>query len=117
MKVQHMIEVTILALWVGVIAVLFTIGTQAAQIDPLPLPVYGYLRVCDTTGQFALRESPEAAAPVLMMLQNDDLVEPFNQGVTDSGGISWRRLRADTHDGWVRPIKASGAELTVCLGF
>lgn len=90
-----------------------TLSNVLAQIDP-PEPVYGFLRVCNTEGSFALRELPEGGATVLATLTNDDLIEPLNEFVYP-GGIEWRRVKAGIEDGWVRPTKANGNELTVCL--
>lgn len=91
----------------------FMLSNTFAQIDP-PEPVYGTLRICNITGSFALRELPEGSATVLLTLTNDDLIEPLNEFVYP-GGVEWRRVRAGIYDGWTRPKKANGNELTVCL--
>lgn len=94
-------------------ALMLTISTQA-QIDPPQPPLYGYLRLCEFTGQVALRELPQDDATALVMLQAGDLIEPLNEVVTTSG-VEYRRVRASLWDGWMRTRKTNGTELKVCL--
>lgn len=88
--------------------------SATAQIDP-PEPVYGWLRLCEFSGQVALREAPEPGATVYVMLQADDMVEPLNELQYDVNDNEWRRVRASIWDGWMRTQKTSGTEITVCM--